>query len=72
MTDIVYVTSHGRQYHNPERHYMTGSVKAALTPRRARELGYEPCAHCFRAEGRRPAVRRDGSPAFREAKGANR
>lgn len=61
----VYVTSHGRQYHDPSRHYMTGSAKVITTARRARVEGYEPCAYCFGPPGRRPAVGRDASTAFR-------
>lgn len=66
MTDPVFVTSHGRQYHDPLRHYITGSAKAYTTPRKAKTQGYEACAYCFGPPGRRPAVRRDGSPAWRQ------
>ena len=71
MTD-VYVTSHGRQYHDPQRHIMTGSAKTLTSRRDAERHGYEPCAYCFGPPGRRPAVGRDASRAFRQLAGWER
>lgn len=63
MTD-VFVTSHGRQYHDPVKHYMTGSAKVVVEEGEARAHGYQPCSYCFGGVGRLPAVRRDPSRAF--------
>lgn len=60
----VYVTSHGRQFHDPMRHYMTGSAQVQVLEQVARDNGYEPCAYCFGGEGRLPALRRDPSRAW--------
>jgi len=60
----VFVTSHGRRYHDPGKHHMTGSGKALISRRAAQREGYEPCSRCFDAPPARPAVRRDPSRAY--------
>lgn len=60
----VFVTSHGRQYHDPLRHRFTGSGKATTTIAMAKAQGYEPCAYCYGGTGRRPQIGRDPSKAY--------
>lgn len=60
----VYVTSHGRRFHDPMRHIMTGSGQAHVTEKEAKAEGYEPCSYCFGTAPQRPALGRDPSSAY--------
>lgn len=60
----VYVTSHGKRFHDPLRHYMTGSGKVLIDKRAAKREGYQACAFCFDAPPARPAVGRNPSRAY--------
>ena len=61
----VFVTSHGRRYHDPDQHRMTGSSSVYLSEILARRAGYVPCSRCFpEAEPARPRPGRGPSPEF--------